>query len=194
MQARISLARAIYSPARHVLLDDVLSAVDSHTAQHLCDNCFHGKLMRNRTCILVTHAVDLCLPGSSYVVSMEHGRVTSAGPPSSIPVAAIKAKDDKARENEIALASAITIEAIAEDETDEAIRAREADELRKRQKNKLIQDETQAEGAVSFDVYKLYIRALGGWIVIVLSMVMFVVAQLAEIGSCCSQLSAAWLC
>lgn len=30
-KARISLARAIYSSAKYVLLDDVLSAVDSHT-------------------------------------------------------------------------------------------------------------------------------------------------------------------
>lgn len=30
-KARIALARAIYSPAKHILLDDVLSAVDSHT-------------------------------------------------------------------------------------------------------------------------------------------------------------------
>lgn len=34
-QARISLARAIYSPAKHILADDVLSAVDSHTFVHL---------------------------------------------------------------------------------------------------------------------------------------------------------------
>ncbi|GAX71609.1 ATP-binding cassette multidrug transporter [Saccharomyces cerevisiae] len=36
---RISLARAVYSSAKHVLLDDCLSAVDSHTAVWIYENC-----------------------------------------------------------------------------------------------------------------------------------------------------------
>lgn len=34
-KARVALARAVYSRARHVLADDPLSAVDAHTAKHL---------------------------------------------------------------------------------------------------------------------------------------------------------------
>lgn len=36
---RISLARALYSNSKHVLLDDCLSAVDSHTAKWIFDMC-----------------------------------------------------------------------------------------------------------------------------------------------------------
>jgi ABC-type multidrug transport system fused ATPase/permease subunit len=43
---RISLARAVYSGAEILLLDDPLSAVDSHVSRHLFDMCtagtFHG--------------------------------------------------------------------------------------------------------------------------------------------------------
>ena len=35
-KARIALARAFYSYAKHILIDDALSAVDAHTAKHLC--------------------------------------------------------------------------------------------------------------------------------------------------------------
>ncbi|KAL8280178.1 hypothetical protein RQP46_007508 [Phenoliferia psychrophenolica] len=38
-KARISLARAVYSSAKVLLLDDILSAVDTHTASHLVHSC-----------------------------------------------------------------------------------------------------------------------------------------------------------
>ncbi len=78
---RISLARALYCNARHLLLDDCLSAVDSETAKHLFQNCIRGPLMDNRTCILVTHNVALCVPQSEHVVVLENGRIKAQGPP-----------------------------------------------------------------------------------------------------------------
>ena len=76
---RISLARALYSNARHVLLDDCLSAVDSHTAQHIFDYCINGPLMFNRTCILVTHNVALCVPQARHVVVLQNGKIQVQG-------------------------------------------------------------------------------------------------------------------
>lgn len=52
-QARITLARAIYSPAEILLLDDVLAALDVHTSQWVVTKCFKGDLVRGRTIILV---------------------------------------------------------------------------------------------------------------------------------------------
>lgn len=76
---RISLARALYSNSKHVLLDDVLSAVDSHTAKWIFDNCIMGPLMRRRTCIVVTHNVALCAPFSQHVVFLDNGKVDIQG-------------------------------------------------------------------------------------------------------------------
>ncbi|KAK5170833.1 hypothetical protein LTR04_003092 [Oleoguttula sp. CCFEE 6159] len=76
---RISLARALYCNARHVLLDDVLSAVDSHTATWIFDQCLLGPLMYNRTCILVTHNASLCLPHAHFAVVLDNGRVVAQG-------------------------------------------------------------------------------------------------------------------
>ena len=41
---RVALARAVYSKARYVLLDDCLSAVDSHTAEWITDHCITGNM------------------------------------------------------------------------------------------------------------------------------------------------------
>ncbi|KAJ3185467.1 hypothetical protein HDU87_000088 [Geranomyces variabilis] len=78
-KARISLARALYSPAAIILADDPLSAVDATTARTLLRECFLGDLMRNRTIIIVTHAVDLVLPEAAFVVCMRDGAVAGAG-------------------------------------------------------------------------------------------------------------------
>ena len=78
---RISLARALYSNSRHILLDDCLSAVDSHTAQHIFERCINGPLMFNRTCILVTHNIALCVPPAHFVVVLNNGKIQAQGPP-----------------------------------------------------------------------------------------------------------------
>ncbi|KAG8745725.1 hypothetical protein FRC10_007205 [Ceratobasidium sp. 414] len=76
----VSLARAVYSRASILLLDDVLSAVDAHTASHLFEKCLLGPLMKGRTIVLVSHHVQLVAPGASYVVALDNGRVLFAGP------------------------------------------------------------------------------------------------------------------
>ncbi|GAA5889236.1 hypothetical protein JCM5296_005842 [Sporobolomyces johnsonii] len=79
-KARLALARAVYAPTAHVLLDDIFSAVDSGTAQHLVDHLFRGRLLEGRTVVLITHHVDLALPLAAYRISLAGGRVVSQGP------------------------------------------------------------------------------------------------------------------
>ena len=81
---RISLARALYCNARHILMDDVLSAVDSHTAKWIFDKALLGELMYNRTCILVTHNATLCLPHADFSVVLDNGRVAVQGTPGEV--------------------------------------------------------------------------------------------------------------
>lgn len=75
---RISLARAAYSHAQIVLLDDPLSAVDAHVGRHLLEHCL-GELMRGRTRLLVTHQL-YTLPKVDHVILMEAGRIIEQGP------------------------------------------------------------------------------------------------------------------
>ncbi|KAL8825840.1 MAG: hypothetical protein Q9191_004169 [Dirinaria sp. TL-2023a] len=57
---RVALARALYSQAKILLLDDPLSALDQQTAESVVQECFTGSLMKDRAVVLVTHRPDLC--------------------------------------------------------------------------------------------------------------------------------------
>lgn len=67
-QARITLARAVYSDARILLLDDILSSLDAHTSQWIVDKCLVGDLVRGRTVILVTHNIGLTQPIANRMI------------------------------------------------------------------------------------------------------------------------------
>ena len=63
---RVSLARAVYNDADVYLLDDPLSAVDSHVGKHIFDNVIsHNGVLKHKTRILVTHgkSKEILIPG-----------------------------------------------------------------------------------------------------------------------------------
>ena len=76
----------MYSNSKHLLLDDCLSAVDSHTAKHIFEQALTGSLMPGRTCILVSHNVTLTASEASYMVVMNNGKVAAKGAPTDIIV------------------------------------------------------------------------------------------------------------
>ncbi|KAI0357911.1 P-loop containing nucleoside triphosphate hydrolase protein [Trametes cingulata] len=79
-KARITLARAVYSSAEILLLDDILAALDVHTSKWIVEKCLKGDLLRGRTIILVTHNVALTSPVADFVVDMgSDGRILSQG-------------------------------------------------------------------------------------------------------------------
>ncbi|RKP04919.1 P-loop containing nucleoside triphosphate hydrolase protein, partial [Thamnocephalis sphaerospora] len=77
---RIALARAVYSPAHYVLLDDCLSALDVRTAKHIVDCALLGPLLQGRTRILVTNSVELCMNDAAFAVVLKDGRAVAQGP------------------------------------------------------------------------------------------------------------------
>ncbi|KLJ05421.1 hypothetical protein EMPG_11095 [Blastomyces silverae] len=76
---RISFARALYSRAGILIMDDLFSALDAHTGRHLHVHALTGELGRGRTRILVTHHVALCLGETDYSVYLQNGTVGHAG-------------------------------------------------------------------------------------------------------------------
>nr|XP_057915144.1 canalicular multispecific organic anion transporter 1 isoform X2 [Doryrhamphus excisus] len=76
---RVSLARAAYSQADIYLLDDPLSAVDSHVGKHLFDKVIGPNgLLKDKTRILVTHGVSF-LPYVDEIVVLVNGVVSEVG-------------------------------------------------------------------------------------------------------------------
>lgn len=76
---RVSLARAIYADAEIYLLDDPLSAVDSHVGKHIFEQVIGPKgLLKNKTKLLVTHAITY-LPQVDQIVVIKDGCVSENG-------------------------------------------------------------------------------------------------------------------
>ena len=84
-RSRLSLARALYSRAEVLVIDDIFSAVDTHVARHILDNALAGDLVERRTCLLATHNLQLCLLKSTFIVMLDNGGVEYAGPSEEIP-------------------------------------------------------------------------------------------------------------
>ncbi|KAE9419577.1 hypothetical protein Angca_007423, partial [Angiostrongylus cantonensis] len=78
-KARISLARAVYQNHDVYLLDDPMSAVDSHVAAQLFSSVIgpHG-MLRNKTRILVTNELSF-LKHSDFIYLMKNGRIDREG-------------------------------------------------------------------------------------------------------------------
>ena len=76
---RVALARAVYSDADLYLLDDPLSAVDSHVGKHIFDRVVGPEgCLRDKTRVLVTHAVTF-LPQVDQIVVLKAGLVSEVG-------------------------------------------------------------------------------------------------------------------
>ncbi|XP_043656318.1 probable multidrug resistance-associated protein lethal(2)03659 isoform X2 [Drosophila teissieri] len=76
-KARISLARAVYRKADIYLLDDPLSAVDTHVGRHLFDQCMRG-FLREEIVLLVTHQLQF-LEQADVIVIMDKGKISAMG-------------------------------------------------------------------------------------------------------------------
>lgn len=78
-KARVSLARAVYARADIYLLDDVLSAVDSHVGRHIIDNVLGPRgLLASKTRILATNSIPV-LRQASYITLIRDGEIAERG-------------------------------------------------------------------------------------------------------------------
>ncbi|KAI0945816.1 hypothetical protein AcV7_009953 [Taiwanofungus camphoratus] len=166
-KARVALARAIYAPTKYVLLDDPLSAVDSHTARFLFDRLFQGPLLAHRTVVLVTHHVELVLPGTYYLVRMLDGRIDTQGTVKELRSRGVL---DDITHDEAVEAHKEEQEAVAIEKKDNADIDAEAEAnsdskpIEKAKKpRKLIEEEKRETGSVKWHIYNTYLRASSYW-------------------------------
>ncbi|THH32259.1 hypothetical protein EUX98_g1936 [Antrodiella citrinella] len=175
-RARIALARALYSQATCILLDDPLAAVDMHTAQHLVKNVLSGDLARDRTIILVTHHITLCLPVASHLIELANGRVIRQGSIEELRAQGLLQKvvdaedipEDLVNESkEGAGMSEAPVDMVPGDEGHNILPKKAGD-------GKLIDAEARAEGRVALRTYLMYIKAAGifSWVLIVILMIL----------------------
>lgn len=77
-KARVNLARAAYSSADIVLIDDPMSAVDARVRNTLFNKCILDGVMKNATRLLVTHNLAV-LPYVDHVVVLREGAILEQG-------------------------------------------------------------------------------------------------------------------
>ena len=172
---RVNLARAIYADSDIFLLDDPLSAVDSHVGKHIFDHVISNSeesLLKEKTRIWVTNHLTF-LPFVDHIVVMENGRILEQGNYRDL----IRSKSLNhlvQEEQERRLTERDTNEnAMA----DEVLTKPQENKLESKdeEKGKLIQSEAAETGSVKLTVYLSYFKSLG-W----LSTLIFIVLVAAQ--------------
>ncbi|RUS20390.1 hypothetical protein BC937DRAFT_95314 [Endogone sp. FLAS-F59071] len=154
-KSRVALARAVYSKASCILLDDILSAVDSHTAQYLVKKCLSGTLMQYRTQIMATNHTKL-LDMASYYVFMDRGKVKCSGSMRDMIEGGFLENNIWIEQNNQIGEAVETLLT-----TDNAAKNIQPSDGAPR---KLIEKETSSTGGVLFNTYALYLTSNGGYL------------------------------
>ena len=158
---RLTLARAFYSRAGILILDDVFSALDAHVGKEIYENALMGELSKGRTRILVTHHVSLCLPRAMYAVrlgargTLEHAGLTDHLRQTGSLTDILNAED----EEESSASTLITPETTL----DQATNGDVITPVGKASPKKLVEDEARESGSVKRSVYVQYLKASGGF-------------------------------
>ncbi|KAI3009281.1 hypothetical protein CBS147346_2172 [Aspergillus niger] len=160
-KARVALARAMYSAARILFLDDPLSALDHNTAETVARKCFSGPLMQNRTIVLVTHRIHLVRQMADQIVLIQKGRAVVEDKHD------FSSRDSGHSESSSSDISSGTSEAESESET--ALTETAA------VPTKFIEEEHRAEWGVKARVYWKYIKAskYRWWITLILVLAVY---------------------
>lgn len=172
---RVSLARACYSDSDIYLLDDPLSALDSHVAKHVFDKVLSSTtgLLRKKTRILATNSLFV-LPYTDHVVVLNEGRVVESGSYSDL----MKVKGGHLAEfmRQFAGTQNDVQEATPEEQADHKPAQTEVVEVLAKTKTpesrqdagRLVEIEKLETGSVGFSIYMEYFKAVSAmWIVIV---------------------------
>lgn len=154
---RVSLARAIYSDASVLLLDDCLSAVDTHTARYIFQT-LNGPLLDGRTILMATHQVQLTLSAARYVVVLDKGKVVGTGTSEKCIL--------HGWIDHVTLVTPIPDQSSKVDtlDRDKGATTDLNDDKKGTLRVKPKDEEKKAEGSVPLKVYKYYFFATGGWI------------------------------
>lgn len=194
-RARVALARAVYHRGDITLIDDALSAVDAHVAEHLFEQAIVKEFMKSdggkkRSVVLVTNAIQyLSHERVDKIVVIQDGRIAEQG---SYKELAAKRDSIFARflavvdetgvskdsmddwhpivdESVPEMPACASPEIMASSKRQSAVRRRSsAKEKEELKPQKLMTDESRAAGHVGLQVYLAWARASGGlWVPVV---------------------------
>uniref|UniRef100_A0A8C1FGN5 Uncharacterized protein n=1 Tax=Cyprinus carpio carpio TaxID=630221 RepID=A0A8C1FGN5_CYPCA len=190
---RVSLARAVYSSADVYLLDDPLSAVDSHVGKHLFERVIGPKgLLKDKTRILVTHGISF-LPYVDEIVVLVNGVVSEVGSYDGLRASKgafsefleTYGKEESSNANtslqEYIFVFTIFVFFVFSMRLRKNSSVRSKKDSGDKKGQRLIEKETMETGRVKFSVYLQYLRSMG-WCFITWSFLFYFIQNVAFIG------------
>jgi ATP-binding cassette, subfamily C (CFTR/MRP), member 1 len=164
---RLNIARAIYSDADIILMDDPLSAVDAHVGRHIMDNAICG-LLKGKCRILATHQLHV-LHRCDRIVYVSEGRIVADG------------TFDHLMANNILFQRMMAAVALEDGQQENEENEEQVEERKSKQKQikaaALMQVEERAVKSVSWSVYAAYVRASGTMFNLPLVFILLIAAQ-----------------
>ncbi|CAH0557608.1 unnamed protein product [Brassicogethes aeneus] len=164
-RARINLARAVYKQADIYLLDDPLSAVDTHVGKQLFEECITGYL-KNKTVILITHQLQY-LKECSNILFIDDGAQKALGTYKELQASGLdftnllgEHNEEEKEEHELMRQGSIKSVASIEVEDPKEV------------------EEQKSSGSVGAYVYKAYFSAGGNCCAIFTLFTLFIMAQI----------------
>lgn len=177
-KARVGLARAVYFDADIILLDDILSAVDSHVSADLLTHCIlDPDVLGKKTRVLVTHHLEVT-PHADVIIVVENGKIAQQGSYDGLKnqpgIFQTMLNDFGQEQHE---------EAKVEDVEP---KEKELHKIASRKKEgvfRLMQDEERNTGAVSWAIYGSFFQAMGNYWYPLMSLTLLCLAQVATVGN-----------
>ncbi|XP_058197322.1 ABC transporter C family member 2-like isoform X5 [Rhododendron vialii] len=176
---RVSMARAVYSNADVYIFDDPLSALDAHVGRQVFNNCIKEEL-QGKTRVLVTNQLHF-LPQVDKIILINEGMVMEEGTFEELSRSGVLFQklmenagkmeehvDEKEDDNNSDYKSSKSADSVMQNGLPESGNPKST---RKVGKSVLIKQEERETGVVSWKVLTRYKDALGGfWVVMVLFM------------------------
>eukprot|EP00004_Rigifila_ramosa_P027497 TRINITY_DN899_c0_g1_i1.p1 TRINITY_DN899_c0_g1~~TRINITY_DN899_c0_g1_i1.p1 ORF type:complete len:957 (-),score=240.32 TRINITY_DN899_c0_g1_i1:21-2891(-) len=152
---RVSLARALYTDCEIFFLDDILSAVDAHVSKAIFQDAIKG-MLKNKTVLMAVNQLHI-MPQMDYIYVLKEGKIMESG----------TYKDLIATGNDFS----VLVETYAGKNTDqgeeeESTKGEQKGKAKAESEGALMEREDRNVGVVGADVYRAYIAAAGGRVVL----------------------------
>ena len=142
-----------------------------HTALHIVKNCLSGELAQDRTIILVTHHIGVCLPITACLVELSRGQVLHHGTVDELRQRGIL--DEVIEMEEEAFVEEVVKQKPDINEADDVANGTVViPEEPSKTSGKLVEEERRAEGRVTLKTYLTYVKAAGygAWFAVIFLM------------------------
>jgi len=179
-KARVNLARAVYRKADIYLLDDPLSAVDTHVGKHIFDRCIRD-FLSNKIRILVTHQVQY-LFDVEHLLLMGSGKIVAQGSYQQLQRSRQFQFLEQTQHDESGIDTHSVSSFLSRSDSEKSMEHQHNQLLRPDEQVEELNQEQQTVGSIKMHVYASYIKALDSTFLLGIIISLFVCARVMLTG------------